>query len=60
MNIINCHRKQKKLITVDKIEVKDLVSNPILIRNKNNIEIISEKALHHLILENIESFMKEL
>ena len=34
--------------------------NPILIRNKNNIEIATEKALHHLILEDIESFMKEL
>ena len=44
----------------DKIEVKDLVPNPILIRNKNNIEIATEKALHHLILEDIESFMKEL
>ena len=43
----------------DKIEVKDLVPNPILIRNKNNIEIATEKALHHLILEDIESFMKE-
>ena len=51
---------KNKLITEDKIEVKDLVPNPILIRNKNNIEIITEKALHHLILEDIESFMKEL
>ena len=34
--------------------------NPILINNKNNIEIATEKALHHLILEDIESFMKEL
>ena len=44
----------------EKINVKDLVPNPILIRNKNNIEIITEKALHHLILEDIESFMKDL
>lgn len=44
----------------DEIEVKDLIPNPILIKNKNNIEIISEKVLHHLILEDIESFMKEL
>ena len=51
---------KNKLITEDKIEVKDLVPNPILIRNKNNIEIATEKALHHLILEDIESFMKEL
>ena len=51
---------RKKLITKDKIEVKDLVPNPILIRNKNNIEIINEKVLHNLILEDIESLMKEL
>lgn len=49
-----------KLVTNKELEVKDLVPNPILIRNKNNIEIITEKALNHLILEDIESFMKEL
>jgi predicted nuclease of restriction endonuclease-like (RecB) superfamily len=49
-----------KLIIEDKIEVKDLVPNPILIRNKNNMEIVTEKALHYLILEDIVSFMKEL
>lgn len=48
---------KNKLILDDKLEVKDLVPNPILIRNKNNIEIVTEKALHNLILENIESFM---
>ena len=42
------------------IDVKDLVPNPILIKNRNNIEIFTEKALHQLILEDIESFMKEL
>ena len=51
---------KNKLIYNEKIEVKDLVPNPILIRNRNNIEIATEKALHHLILEDIESFMKEL
>ena len=51
---------KNKLIDESRVEVKDLVLNPILIRNKNNIEIITEKALHHLILEDIESFMKEL
>jgi len=53
---------KNKLVAEDEIDVKDLVPNPILIKNKNknNIKIITEKALHHLILENIESFMKEL
>ena len=45
-------------------EMKDgfinYVPNPILIHNVNSIEINTEKALHYLILENIESFMKEL
>ena len=53
-------KTKKKLTLNDEIEVKDLVFNPILIKNKNNIEIISEKVLHNLILEDIESFMKEL
>ena len=51
---------RNKLIYKDRVEVKDLVPNPILIKNKNNIEIITEKALHHLILEDIELFMKEI
>ena len=51
---------KNKLICDENIGVKDLVPNPILIKNKNNIEILSEKTLHHLILEDIESFMKEL
>ena len=49
-----------KLISEEKIEMKDLIPNPILIKNKNNFEITSEKVLHNLILEDIESFMKEL
>ena len=51
---------KNKIVSKDKIEVKDLIPNPILIRNNNNIEIVTEKALHNLILEDIESFMKEL
>ena len=51
---------KNKIVSKDKIEVKDLVPNPILIKNKNNINIINEKILHQLTLEDIESFMKEL
>lgn len=51
---------KNKLIIKNKIEINDLVPNPILIKNKNNIEIATEKTLHNLILEDIESFMKEL
>ena len=51
---------KEKIIKEEKLEVKDLVPNPILIKNKNNIEIITEKVIHNLILEDIPSFMKEL
>ena len=51
---------KNKIIKEEKLEVKDIVPNPILIKNKNNIEIITEKVLHNLILEDIETFMREL
>ncbi len=49
-----------KLIKNEEIEIKDLIPNPILIRNKNNVEIINEKILHRIIIEDIELFMEEL
>ena len=51
---------KNKLINSEKLEVKDLVPNPILIKNRNNLEIVTEKALQKLIFEDVESFMKEL
>ena len=53
-------KTKNKIIKEEKLEVKDLVPDPILIKNTNNIEIITEKVLHNLILEDIPSFMKEL
>jgi predicted nuclease of restriction endonuclease-like (RecB) superfamily len=53
-------RNKTKLINQEQPNIKDLVPNPIVIKNKNNIEIMNEKLLHQLILENILSFMKEL
>ena len=49
-----------KLIKKEKLEVQDTIKNPIIISNKSNYEIVSEKVLQKLILENIEEFMKEL
>ena len=49
-----------KLINEDKSSVDDFVKNPILIKNSNNYDVISEKVLQKLILEDIESFMQEL
>ena len=51
---------KNKMKNKDRLEMKDLIPNPILIKNKNNIEVVTERILHNLILENIESFMKEL
>ena len=51
---------RNKFITKEKLEIKDYVPNPILIKNKNKEKIITEKVLHNLILEDIEYFMKEL
>ena len=37
-----------------------LINKPIIIKNSNNYEIVSEKVLQKLILEDIPSFLKEL
>ena len=51
---------KNKLINKEETNVKDLIPNPIIIKNKNNIEVITEKVLQQLILEDIASFLKEL
>ena len=51
---------KNKLIGKGITDIKDLIKNPIAIKNSNRYEIISEKVLQKLILEDIESFMKEL
>ena len=51
---------RNKLINKEENKIVDFVKNPITIRNNNNYELISEKVLQKLILEDIESFMKEL
>ena len=53
-------KTKKKLITKGERKVEDLVKNPILIKNINKYENISEKLLQRLILEDIPSFLKEL
>ena len=51
---------RNKLNKNEILRPNDLIPNPIRIKNSNNYENISERVLHHLILEDIESFMKEL
>lgn len=50
---------RNKLIAKQEINIVDFIKNPIIIRNNTN-EVISEKLLKKLILEDIESFMNEL
>ena len=51
---------KNKLITREETKVNDLVKDPIIIKNSSNYEIISEKILQKLILEDISSFLDEL
>jgi len=51
---------KNKLKNKEKLEVEDLIKNPIIIKNNKNYEIMSENILQKLILENIPSFLKEL
>ncbi len=53
-------KTKDKLVNESNSNITDLVKNPILIKNTNNYEIISEKILQKLILEDIPSFLKEL
>ena len=51
---------KNKLINKKQSKVTDLIKEPIIIKNSNNYEEISEKILQRLILEDIPSFLKEL
>ena len=49
-----------KLIKNEDTKVDDFIKNPIIIKNNLNYEIISEKALQKMILEDIPAFLSEL
>ena len=51
---------KNKILNNKETNISDFVKNPILIKNSHNYENISEKVLKKLILEDVESFMKEL
>ncbi|MBR3523352.1 MAG: DUF1016 family protein [Bacilli bacterium] len=51
---------RSKIIKNKEVKVKDLIKDPIVIKNKNNIEKVSEKILQQMILEDISSFLEEL
>ena len=49
-----------KLIKAEKLNLQDTIKNPIIIKNNTNCEVISEKVLQKMILEDIPAFLKEL
>ena len=49
-----------KLIKNEDTKVDDFIKNPIIIKNNLNYEVISEKALQKMILEDIPAFLSEL
>ena len=70
-NMLRCRIKSKeyerlpedtrcKLVKKEETKIEDFIKNPIVIKNNYNNEDINEKLLQKIILENIESFMKEL
>ena len=51
---------RNKIIKHEEIKIEDTIKNPIIINNKSNYEIVNEKILQKLILEDISSFLDEL
>lgn len=51
---------KNKLSNKQEPNIIDYVKNPIIIKNNKNYEILSEKVLQKLILEDIENFLEEL
>lgn len=51
---------KKSLVNNETVKLKELIKNPIVIKSNSNYEIISEKVLQKIIIEDIENFMKEL
>ncbi len=51
---------ENKIFEKEALNLVDFVKCPIQIQNKFNKEVISEKLLQKLILENISSFLEEL
>ena len=49
-----------KLINKEEASIVEYVKNPIRIKNNKNYEIVTEKILQKLILEDIPTFLKEL
>ena len=53
-------KTKNKLINKQELLPKDFIKNPILIKNSYNYELISERILKELILEDLDNFLSEL
>ena len=51
---------KNKLFDKKEPNIIDFVKNPIIIKNSKNYEIITEKILQKMILEDLENFLEEL
>ena len=51
---------KNKSVEQKESDIVDFIKNPILIKNSNKYDILSEKVLQKLILEDIENFLEEL
>ena len=51
---------KNKLIEDKKLDIKETITDPIIIPNPNNIDVYKEKVLHNLIYENLDNFLKKL
>ena len=54
------NKTKLKLISKEKSTVNDFIKHPIIIKNIYGTEVITEKMLKNVILENIEEFLMEL
>ena len=51
---------KEKIINDNETSIKEIIPNPIVIKNPKNIEKISERLLQQMILEDIPSFLHSL
>ena len=54
------NKTKLKLISKEQNYLEDFVKNPIIINNINHYEVISEKILQKIIMEDIVNFLREL
>ena len=53
-------KTKEKLVSKEELLPQDFIKAPILIKNSYDYEVISEKILKELILEDLDNFLKEL